>query len=542
MPWRGPSEPGEFPTLGYAVADWIESTLVIPDGPKMGQPFVLTDEQYRHLLHAYRLNPDTPGDAPSAAAFVYRGSVLIRGQKWGKDPLAAARDLAHAFGPTEFAGWDASGEPVGREHPSPWVAIAATNEDQCDNTWLPLQVMVRNSSIINLPGVQVNLDEVLLPSGNKIECLPATALGRLGGRFTKVSITESGLLVGEGKRGGLSFGRALKRNVGGMGGMWAEYSNPWDPSEESVLRGQVEAVERDIAAGREPDVYIDYTRSRRRVPLDDDAALLDELEYLYGDSSIKRGGWVVCERIRGDVRDPSMGESEVRRFYLQEVTAGAKPFIDPAVWDARTVEAEPLTSGDVVALGFDGSRSRDATALIAYRLRDACLFTLGVWVPGDYDDGLVPRLEVDASVRAAFEAYDVCQLHADPYRWQDYLDRWAGEFGKLVVEFPTNVESRMDRALERFRTATFAGELGHDGDRRLAEHVKNAALAKGKRRPPREGDTASSEEYYLRIVKRRYGLIDAAVAAVLAVHAGGEALERGVMVGEPVYDVELSAF
>jgi hypothetical protein len=176
VPWRGPAEPGEFPTLGYAVADWIEAMLVIPDGPKMGQPFRLTDEQYRHLLHAYRLKPDAATDAPSAAAFVYRGSVLVRPQKWGKDPLNAARCLAHAFGPTEFGGWDAAGEPVGRPHPSPWIAIAATNEQQTDNTWLPLQVMVKASPLVNAPGVQVNLDEVLLPAGNKIEPVPATAL------------------------------------------------------------------------------------------------------------------------------------------------------------------------------------------------------------------------------------------------------------------------------------------------------------------------------------------------------------------------------
>ena len=32
MPWRGPEVPGEFPTLGYQVADWIEDMCAIPDG------------------------------------------------------------------------------------------------------------------------------------------------------------------------------------------------------------------------------------------------------------------------------------------------------------------------------------------------------------------------------------------------------------------------------------------------------------------------------------------------------------------------------
>jgi hypothetical protein len=528
VPWRGPQRPGEFPTLGYEIARWIESTLLIPDGQRAGQAFRLTDEQYMHLLHAHRLRPDVPGDAPSAMAHCYRGSVLVRGQKWGKDPFNAARCLAAAFGPTEFAGWDAKGEPVGRAHPSPWVAIAATNEQQTDNTWLPLQAMIRTSSLASEPGVQVNLDQVILPSGTPIEPLPATAFGRLGGRFTFVSITESGLLVGDGKRGGLTFGRTLKRNVGGMGGLWSEISNPWDPAEDSLLKLQVEAHR----AGQAPDVYVDYRRSRRSVPLDDDEALLAELEYLYGDSSVKRGGWVVCERILGDIKDPSMGESEVRRFYLQEEAVGSKPFIEPAMWDARAaLDAEPLGPGDTIALGFDGSRSHDATALIAYRLRDACLFVLGLWVPAEEDGGVVPRPAVDASVRAAFAAYNVAAMYCDPYRWQDYLDKWRGQYGKRVVEFATAVPSQMDKAIERFRTSILAGELAHDGDPRLSLHVRNAALTSAGRRAPRESESGSVT-HYLKLAKRgREGLIDAAVAAVLAVHAGGEAERQPVAAG-----------
>jgi hypothetical protein len=31
MPWRGPEYEGEFPTLGYEVAQWIQDNCVIPD-------------------------------------------------------------------------------------------------------------------------------------------------------------------------------------------------------------------------------------------------------------------------------------------------------------------------------------------------------------------------------------------------------------------------------------------------------------------------------------------------------------------------------
>ncbi len=79
--WRGPEVKGEFPTLGYAVADWIEANCVIPDREQQGEPFLLTDEMLLFLLHYYRLRPDARYDPrrPSAP-FMYRGALLMRPQ------------------------------------------------------------------------------------------------------------------------------------------------------------------------------------------------------------------------------------------------------------------------------------------------------------------------------------------------------------------------------------------------------------------------------------------------------------------------------
>jgi hypothetical protein len=55
VPWRGPEVKGEYPTLGYAVADWIEANCVIPDGELQGEPYKLTDEMLLFLLKYYRL-------------------------------------------------------------------------------------------------------------------------------------------------------------------------------------------------------------------------------------------------------------------------------------------------------------------------------------------------------------------------------------------------------------------------------------------------------------------------------------------------------
>ena len=67
MPWCGPSEPGEFPTLGYDVGEWIEAHLVVPDGYRRGERYKLTDEMWRFLLHYYRLYEHAaPWPAPDA--------------------------------------------------------------------------------------------------------------------------------------------------------------------------------------------------------------------------------------------------------------------------------------------------------------------------------------------------------------------------------------------------------------------------------------------------------------------------------------------
>jgi hypothetical protein len=65
------------------VASFVEENVIIPDGSRMGEPYILTDEQYMHLLHAYRLVPNAR-DGEGSDAFRYSGALLMRPQKWGK--------------------------------------------------------------------------------------------------------------------------------------------------------------------------------------------------------------------------------------------------------------------------------------------------------------------------------------------------------------------------------------------------------------------------------------------------------------------------
>lgn len=526
MPWRGPSEPGEFPTLGYEVGEWIEANLVVPDGYRMGEPYTLTDEMWRFLLHYYRLYPHAaPWPAPDALR--YTGGQLRRAQKWGKDPFGgAAIGWAEALGPSRFDGWDAAGEPVGAPYPTPLIVCLGTSEAQTDNTWRPLLSMARGGALADEPGLDLGDTRILLPGGGKIEPATTSARARLGAPMTFVTITEAHLFTLQG--GHRNVCGAVKRNVAGMDGRWIELTNAWDPTEGS--EAQVTAESGDER------VYVDTVEPQRVEDLDDDDAVYAELLRQYGDSARERGGWVnIRGRIMHEVRSKRHMEADRRRYFLNEIVVGESVFVDPIRWDALAAGGDQLRPGERIALGFDGSKFRDATSLIACRMSTGKLFNLRTWErPPDALQWQVPTAEVDRVVQATFDAYDVVMMFADPYRWQDYLDAWAGRWPKQVVEFPTNVERRMDAAIERFTTSFAAGHVEHDGDETLARHCKNAVLVKGSRKRARPGEDEDIAQHYLKMAKRGTGqLIDAAVAAVLAYAARGQAIEDGALNVEP---------
>jgi len=494
--WRGPSEPGEFATLGYEVADWIEAHLVVPDGDHLGEPFVLTDEQLRFLLHFYRLDPVTQ-------RFVYRRGQLMRPQKWGKGPLLAAISAAEFLGPVLPAGWDASGEPVGRPWATPWVQIAATSEDQTDNTFASLYAMLTEGPLADRRDLDVGLSRVFLQNGvgGRIEPVTASANSRLGNRVTFVCQDETHLWVVS--NGGVKLAANQRRNLAGMGGRSVETTNCFDPGEQSVAQRTHER--------RSKSVLIDH-RPGPSVPIVEGPELLEALRLAYGDS-----WWVPLPDIMAEALEQP---EEAPRFFLNIITASEGSWIDLERWRALATP-ERLLPGDQVGLGFDGSRRDDATALVACRLSDGLVQCLQVWErpagPAG-DDWQVPRVEVRAAVAVAFEMFEVALFKADPPLWQDDVDAWSAEWPKRVEEFWTNSPRRMVQALERFHSAVISAELRHTDDPDLNRHVGNT----------RRVSTRAGTQIGKHSKARK---IDATVAAVLAVEARADAIADGALVG-----------
>ena len=107
-------------------------------------------------------------------------------------------------------------------------------------------------------------------------------------------------------------------------------------------------------------------------------------------------------------------------------------------------------------------------------------------------------------VAAAYERWDVVELAADPWGWRTELEEWRDTHGG-VVEWNTAHAGRMAPATDRMYAAVMTGELEHDGNELLAEHVGHCVA---KRTPM--GDLVSKDK---RSSTRR---IDLAVAAIVA--------------------------
>jgi hypothetical protein len=517
MAWRGPDYPGEFPSLGWLVGEWIEEHCVIPDGDRAGEPYRLTDEMWRFLAHHYRLRPGAqPGQR--APAFAYRRSQLVRPQKWGKGPFSAGLICAEAVGPVLFDGWDADGEPVGRPWPTPLIQIAANSEDQTANVYAALQPMIELGPLADLIP-DTGDTRVNLPGGGRIDPVTSRARTRLGQRVTFVVQDETGLWTVQ--SGMVAVAETQRRGLAGMGGRSIETTNAWDPSEDSVAQRTAESRVRDIYRDHTlADARLDYKLKRDRQRIH---------RAVYGDSAKRPGGWVDLAAIEAEAAELAETDlAQAERFFGNRITAGTGTWLERARWDLLT-EPRTVPDGTRIVLGFDGSDLDDWTGFRAETL-DGYQFTPvysslrlpTIWNPGEWG-GQVPRLEVAAALDELMRRYDVVRVYCDPPYWESEVDAWADRYGDRVVRWATYRATQMHAAAERLLTDATKADTGlrHDGCPITSVHVGNA------RRAARPGG-----RYLLRKASHTQK-IDSAVISILAHEAAGDAIAAGLARTEP---------
>ncbi|MCX5137589.1 hypothetical protein OOK06_36590 [Streptomyces sp. NBC_00340] len=512
MPWRGPEHPGEFPTLGWLVGEWIENHCVVPDGDDIGSPYLLTDEMWTFLAWHYRLRSDAT-ESGWRSAWHYRRSQLVRPQKWGKGPLTCAMVCAEASGPVRFAGWDADGEPVGRAWETPWIQIAATSEDQTDNVYRALVPMIDEGPLANLIP-DTGETRINVPGGGRIEPVTSSGRARLGQRITFAVQDETHSWLEA--NGGWKLAETQRRNLSGTGGRAVETTNAWDPSEQSVAQRTAEASVKDVYRDHRVPAPASLANKRERHKA---------LRVAYGDSSVLVGGWVDLDRIDGELveiaeKDPAQAE----RFYLNRIVAGTGAFIDGDRWDLRK-QPEEVGPQTLVTLGFDGSDIDDWTGIRLETLGGYQFTPLygpdrrpTVWNPAEWG-GQVPRLEVMAAFDEIFTVFSVVRAYLDPPYWESECDTLAERYGeKVVTRWYTNRIAQMHGAAERLATDVTKQDstFRHDGCQWAGQHIRN--MRKGARPAGRYVLKKAAESQK----------IDIGMCSILAHEAAGDAIASGL--------------
>lgn len=217
------------------------------------------------------------------------------------------------------------------------------------------------------------------------------------------------------------------------------------------------------------------------------------------------------EDFRSAIRRTPEAEFKTKRLNL--FVSAQSTWLPDGAWEQCAGTVTP-TADDEIILGFDGSFSGDATAVVGAIIPKTDddpvqVFNVATWEKDlniHDDDWRVDIAEVEQTIM------DFCAKHpkvreiaCDPFRWQRSMEVLE-QAGLPIVEWPSTSPRRMVPACAKFYDAVVEKRLIHDGDPVLARHLDNAVtkidnigprIVKDKKHSPRK--------------------IDAAVAAILAV-------------------------
>lgn len=506
-------------TLGWQILQWTRDYLLQPDGPNAREPWHYTPEQARFILNWYAIDDE--------GKFVYRYGMLRRMKGWGKDPVGATLCCIEFVGPCRFDRWAADGSPIAVPHSAAWVQTAAVSRDQTRNTMTLFPGMFSPQAIEEY-GIDLGKEIIYAEKGRRrIEAVTSSPRSLEGGRATFVlkNETHHWLAPNEGHEMSAVIARNVAKSRDGSSRALA-ISNAHAPGENSDAEHDYEAWQK-ISQGlsKATGVLYDCVEAPE-MDLADDDAVLAGIEIARGDSH-----WVHPARLLEEIRDPRTSPAMARRFYLNQIVAEEdKPF-DAAKWGELVRAGYRVPDGSLIVLGFDGSISRDHTALIGTEVTTGHQWVVGYWEPEQMPDGdvRIPFMAVDETVDDAFKRWQVWRFNCDPFYWKDMTAAWAGRYGReVVVDWATNQYRRMAAALLAYRNAILTGALTHDGDPRFS-----AAIANAHKHMQQFRDDQGEQMWVIQKERMDSPLkIDAAMAGCLSWEAYQAAIADGAMLEE----------
>lgn len=486
-----------IPTLGYIAVEWAERCLRQPNGPRAGQPFRFTNDQVNFLLWAYALDGE--------ARWLYNHMARRQAKGTGKSPFAAVYALIEFLAPVRLQRFDdrelggVRGKPVDMA----LVQIAATAESQTSNTMRYVRAFCPK-------GGQLARDYAIDVGKTQFYRLPESTLEVITSSFTAAEGAQTTAAVGDEtehwtpSNQGPELMSTIADNLAKTGGRMMETANAWVPGIGSVAEATWDdwvAQEEGLLQGAQKILY-DARVAPADTDMSDPHSLRAALEHVY-----RHCDWAVIDNLMGRIYRKSAKPDDSQRKYLNRPTAALDAWVLPEQW---AVLADPtrrvgvdsrggslIEPGTEVVLFFDGSKSRDATALVGCTLDDGFVFTLGVWEPNpNVDDWTVDYADVDAAVIQAFDRYKVVAFFGDvreweqftktewPQRYRDLLEVWAVPAGRPAEPIAWDMRSHtyeFAKACEAVQQEIESKGFAHCGNAKTGRHIVNA-----RRRPHRD--------------------------------------------------------
>jgi hypothetical protein len=521
-----PVDERPWPTLGPQVCDWIEANLVYGPGDLRGQPAIVGPELRGLIYRAYEVRPPGPREgrrrARRVAWSLRKGTAKTEAAAW----LTICE--AHPEAPARFDGWDAYGQPVGRPISDPYIPMIAYTLDQTEElAYGAVCAILEDSEVAG--DFDVGLERVLVldargrPRG-KIAPLAGSPNARDGARTTFQVFDETHRLFSPRL---VAAHRTMMANLPKR-----RLSDPWSlevttsfvPGEGSIAES-ADNLAIAIHEGKADDPTFQYFR--RWAPDDIDITTEDGLRAAILEASGPHASYSDLEGIAAQFADPEADAGFLARVWLNRPVAGAGRAFTDAQVTAAARPGEQLVDGDLVVLGFDGSKSDDSTALVATRISDGLTSLLALWerpYGPDGDGWEVPRDEPDLVLKDVFGRFEVFKMYGDPRFFESDLARWSGRWPGRVREWPTNEYGRMGPATRVWQRAVISGEWTCDGGTDLARHLRN--MRKRETRI-RDADTGAVLWVPGKETQKSPKKIDAGVASILAWQARIDAQAAG---------------
>jgi len=455
------ADPEPWPTLGPAICDLIEERCVYGPGSLQGEPYVIDPEFRAFIYRAFEVFPKGHEWA-GRRRFKRVGLSVRKGlAKTEKQALLAFCEL-HPEGPTRFDGWDASGNPVGRPVRAPYIPMLAVSVEQVEElAFGALTYIISEGPDADLFDVGkeriCRLDDRGREDGKAVP-LANSPGSRDGARTTLNCFDEPHRLYLPRQ---LQAHQTMDANLPKrpLDDPWSLYvGTAGQPGQGSVAESLHAEAEKIVKGEIErPDLFYLYRTDDGGHDLSKKTERIEAIAEATGPAGEFGPGQF--DEIASQWDRPGADKAFLERVWLNRWRrSGSQVFDINRIRELKCGQRIP--DGAFVALGFDGARKRDATALTAVDIETGLMECLGIWErPEGVEDWSVPEDEVTQLLAESMKRFKVWRAYCDPPHWYETVAGWSQRWGDQIIEWNTNRHRLMAFTTRAFVEAIDSGAV-----------------------------------------------------------------------------------